>query len=120
MDTVSIPYCWAAFLSAIAVPRLNVDAQLAPSQIKEEGNMMFHVGQKVCVVDDSPGWVTGNCPPFRRGQECEVTQIGEAGCVAVDGAPEFWKSSRFRPLITHKTDISIFTAMLGPRERVTT
>lgn len=91
---------------------------------------MFHVGQKVVCVDDSPG-AFSKCRLLALKQIYTVTAyiprgIGavsptEIGIVdgvklaEVDTGPDFqwFLASRFRPV--KETDISIFTAMLAPK-----
>jgi len=81
----------------------------------------FRVGQKVVCVDDSPGKGTGRAPTFSKGEVCEVTRLEplyECVAVGVNGEDWTWHPSRFRPVVERKTDISIFTQMLGPQREL--
>lgn len=79
---------------------------------------MFQVGQKVVCVD--PGFFTAF---LTRGAIYTVSSVsvewGEdwIGCAETYGGKEGWRARRFRPLDEHKTDISIFTAMLTPKKK---
>jgi hypothetical protein len=86
--------------------------------------MMFRIGQKVVCVD-----ISGVEDEGLRLKEYTVT--ASAVClgrpfIGVDGMsiyndPSPWRASRFRPIASRKTDISVFRAMLmpvGKKERV--
>lgn len=98
--------------------------------------MNFRVGQKVVCVDASPkptlgiAW-TFESLPIREGEIYTIvgteTRGGFLGVylheVKSNGPPfndggerSFWPF-RFRPIIEKKTDISIFTEMLKPKQR---
>lgn len=89
---------------------------------------MFHIGQKVICVDTRS--------PVIRGTQTDIKRLAEGAqyivtntridprtgipAIQVDAIPEkyIWaQARRFRPLIEHKTDISIFTAMLKPKQK---
>ncbi len=81
----------------------------------------FHVGQKVVCVDDAKDY-TGSETKLRNGViyevEAVVEHLGFTGLV-VAGAYSWhptraYRSSRFRPVVERKTDISGFKAMLNP------
>lgn len=98
---------------------------------------MFHAGQKVVCVDDGPhknqrARRTGISVPLKRGKVYEIAHVtppdpkGQLGVilVGVGGSRVFhsrlgyelgWGASRFRPVVTRKTDISVFTEILGPQ-----
>lgn len=91
--------------------------------------MAFHVGQKVVCVDDTNmrlepqerGPVYGEVYTVRGFYDCDgiwLSEIKNDPVVHTDGFTEsafyIW---RFRPLIERKTDISIFTEMLKPKQR---
>ena len=83
---------------------------------------MFRIGQKIVCVDN----VCSSC--LRRGHVyvCHGNFAGSNGnvFVQVDCCGEqhhhrpSWFSSRFRPLVERKTDISVFKKMLTPTEVV--
>jgi len=79
---------------------------------------MFHVGQKVVCVNASNGDRESN---FGRGydlglREGEIYTVlsAHAEFIEVDRVKGGcgWDAVRFRPLVEHKTDISIFQRML--------
>ena len=96
---------------------------------------MFYVGQKVVCVDNKPRIDADHFGPFRRTFPMPLT-IGEIYTVRGfdrngsydyglyliecrstyparrDGTERGFYSSRFRPLVERKTDISIFTKIL--------
>ncbi len=94
---------------------------------------MFHVGQRVVCVDDSPDWVYGktfltlnavytiaDLSPYRRftiagGRSRESVGVRVAE-IDISNFGAWWAPERFRPVVERKTDISIFTEMLTPRE----
>ncbi len=81
--------------------------------------MMFHVGQKVVCVDASNSILeegaiytvnyTADLPEF----VC-VDGVGEWKY----GIPPGWWPRRFRPIVSRKTDISIFKALLEPNAKL--
>jgi hypothetical protein len=75
---------------------------------------MFHVGQEVECIDDSPAWKNNVPSGLVKGQIYIVAEIlpfiHEYG-VSISGKLGKFSCKRFRPL--RKTDISIFTAMLN-------
>ncbi len=101
--------------------------------------MTFHVGQKVVCVDDEWKDVNWKYIPSRpvRGQvytvrSVHITERTDGPEVSmllneitnpIVAWPKIGKSEgdfpayRFRPVIERKTDISIFTAMLTPKQR---
>lgn len=88
--------------------------------------MAFHVGQRVVCVDASPhkGTWARHLPPYVKGQQYTVTDVwldkdDWYGDICVDGETHYTSAWRFRPITETKTDISIFTAMLGPKQRET-
>lgn len=95
--------------------------------------MSFHIGQKVVCVDDGPPEFNLRKEGLRRGAIYTVREVGLRSWF--DGAPAvrlmeiirgpkasetgdedsdtpFW-AHRFRPLIEHKTDISVFKKILA-------
>lgn len=84
--------------------------------------MTFHVGQKVICIDATPvGCLTGG---LRKGAiftiDALIKTTSGTGLSFVEiPVPEGWLAfhpRRFRPIVERKTDISIFTRMLQPRE----
>lgn len=78
---------------------------------------MFHVGQKVVCVDDSP--VALWPAPFKKGEIVTVSGPSNSpNCIRLVEYPEGsgpaagYYASRFRPLVEKKTDISVFTEIL--------
>lgn len=85
---------------------------------------MFRVGQKVVCVDASRCYRKIETD-LVKGAIYEIEAVetfgGDFGLV-VTGARSWWPSGaynavRFRPIVEHKTDISIFTKMLTPKTR---
>lgn len=85
--------------------------------------MTFRVGMKVVCVDASVDYL-GQATNLIEGAVYEVrakgTHLGE-DFIVVAGAPSWhptkgYRSSRFRPVVERKTDISVFTAMLNPSQ----
>lgn len=82
----------------------------------------FHVGQKVCCIDDSPGDVKR----FRQYRLEKGTVYTVSAIASHKGAPLiqvaelpvpencYWRASRFRPVRT--TSIEVFTDMLVPSQ----
>jgi hypothetical protein len=87
---------------------------------------MFHIGQEVECVDDSPSYYGHPCG-LQKGNIYTITIIAQRPdglgiCVAEEPntygdiyAP-YWMAERFRPIVKRKTDISIFTKMLVPEK----
>lgn len=82
--------------------------------------MTFQVGQKVVCVDDSPGELGPTS--VKRGSIYTVSRVyldsGQIGICLAEAKPchallGFW-ARRFRPIVSRKTDISIFKRMLTP------
>jgi hypothetical protein len=86
--------------------------------------MTFHVGQKVVCVDDSlPANPWHRAYPLIKDAIYVVRGLCpncDCGCIRIDPSQRLWDSWRFRPLEERKTDISIFTALLGPTPKVRT
>lgn len=90
--------------------------------------MSFHVGQKVVCVDAAPDagkrWVSSEQPvvgAIYTVSAAEFTSpINGRRCIGIAelSAPRSGghRTSRFRPIVERKTDISIFTAMLKPQQ----
>jgi len=88
--------------------------------------MNFRVGQKIVCVDNSVDygctWQPGECPQI--GEVYTVERIGFYFSPSVQlvelprtcPVHKWFRQSRFRPIVERKTDISIFTKMLTPRE----
>ena len=90
---------------------------------------MFRVGQKVECVDakprlgqsvwDGPTLVKGRLYTIggvylSDGEECVILdEIKRGPRALLEGKPGFL-ASRFRPVVTRKTDISVFRALLNP------
>lgn len=95
---------------------------------------MFHVGQRVVCVDDSPIW-TDNKKPLRKNAVYTVTAVlpptlGRTGPntrsvisgiqvaeVKMEQPNDWFAVHRFRPAVERKTDISLFTAMLNTKKQ---
>jgi len=82
----------------------------------------FHVGQKVvCINDENTVSVeVGKVYTIKTLIDCDLpTRVGtwEGGLTLVEASPNpgtiGFARSRFRPVVTRKTDISIFTSMLN-------
>ena len=93
--------------------------------------MSFRVGQKVVCVDDSPPRYNHGPLllglPLKRATIYTVRGFNPGGYMwleeVVSGVSPYldyeggYLVSRFRPLIEHKTDISVFTEMLIPKRQ---
>ena len=92
---------------------------------------MFRVGQKVVCVDDAKDRSDVNYDPWGcKGRVYVISKVGMFSspayeptlCVWVDGIyrPDWrgidvpFRASRFRPVVTRKTDISVFRALINP------
>lgn len=85
---------------------------------------MLRVGQEVVCVDDSlPANPWHRANPLVKGAIYVIremnTHYNAAGefrgvHVRIDASRREWPVELFRPLVKHKTDISIFTRMLTP------
>jgi len=78
--------------------------------------MTFHIGQKVVCVDDEnhfrDSFIAMGTPVIR------VEELKREYSSIIDGE-NVYAAARFRPVIEHKTDISIFKGMLNPdKQRV--
>ena len=92
--------------------------------------MAFYVGQKVVCVDTDNYTCGCYCPgnELIKGEVYTISGLGllstgEPGCNVAELTPPLnypfrFRQSRFRPIVSRPTDISIFTAMLGPKETV--
>lgn len=90
---------------------------------------MFRVGQKVVCVDASQPRITGNKHDLKKGAIYTVAAAGlihpsdvkELPCILVEELPDhtdgLWQH-RFRPIVEHKTDISIFKRLLVPSSKI--
>ena len=89
--------------------------------------MSFHVGQKVVCVDTESPIIRGHPGQLRRltkGAEYTIAAMRrdpatDIPALQLDECPHdhwWFQAKRFRPVIERKTDISIFTEMLKPRE----
>ena len=88
--------------------------------------MTFRAGQKVECIDSTPDF-RGRPTPLVFGAiyevECVVgpDKTGIMGLVIIGCYSPHpfnaWRSTRFRPFVERKTDISIFTAMLTPAQK---
>lgn len=77
--------------------------------------MSFHVGQKVvCVNAELPANPWHRAHLLTKGRIYVIHSLAWIDCIDIDGSGRSWQRWRFRPLIEHKADISIFTAMLTP------
>lgn len=82
--------------------------------------MTFHVGQKVVCVDASlPPNPWHRKHPLVLRQIYTVSEIApppawepQCSSLGIDGSGRVWECWRFRPIVSRKTDISIFTRML--------
>lgn len=101
--------------------------------------MMFRVGMKVECVDASVSWGHPTGSELEEGRIYEVRAVGlatsgalglrlhevvlssEPGHIGnISGQPfvdAFYRASRFRPVVSRKTDISLLTAMLTPSKQ---
>ena len=88
--------------------------------------MAFHVGQKVVCVDDSVGQLTRqrelvkgsiytvrSLPPWSNGLYLQEIVLPKADFGAWEGHEISFFSTRFRPIVERKTDISALTAILN-------
>jgi hypothetical protein len=79
--------------------------------------MTFRVGQKVVCVDAGVGAIDAS-PYLTQGgvYTVSIVRVDSLGVLVLglSGVAHQWRSSRFRPAVERKTDISIFTAMLKP------
>ena len=76
--------------------------------------MAFHVGQKVVCVDArGPAGYAG----IQKDRVYVVDSISREFLSVPETRGMLWFQARFRPLIERKTDISIFTEMLKPKQR---
>lgn len=87
---------------------------------------MFHVGQKVECVDDGQSFY-GFPSGLKKGERYTISDVMEyhdgvgVRLVEIPWVPvplvhtRGWRSTRFRPIVETKTDISIFTEMLKPK-----
>jgi hypothetical protein len=88
--------------------------------------MTFYVGQKVVCVDVGSPCGCGSCFDISLTLNAiyTVTRVlspwGVEGILVAEAAPSKnhigFRSTRFRPVVERKTDISIFTEMLKPSE----
>lgn len=81
--------------------------------------MTFRVGQEVVCVDEDEA--TKHYGIYKDRVYTIASIFEKAGAIFVylaevtsDGG---WYASRFRPVVTRKTDISVFTAMLTPTKQ---
>lgn len=79
---------------------------------------MFRVGQKVVCVDASGTFHLEKGAIYSI-LSIEVADISGSPILQVDCRPDIfgcrgYYATRFRPLVSRKTDISIFTALLTP------
>lgn len=91
--------------------------------------MAFHVGQKVVCVDDSPS-SKGVVPKVVKGRVYTIISFegtdawGDEGYLVAEAEPSKaqghrygFRGNRFAPYQERKTDISVFTEMLKPKQR---
>lgn len=96
--------------------------------------MIFRVGQKVVCIKAHPEWVRACCAVPLVGRTYTVRGIDDTGGLLLEeivnrhhpfafdistgrlspGEASFYVD-RFRPVVERKTDIAIFTEMLGPQ-----
>ena len=91
--------------------------------------MAFYVGQKVVCVDASPAW-DGFWPPIKLNETYVIERIehniGGLGFIlcgvrfpARNNFKADWlRSCRFRPIVSRKTDITIFEEIRDGKRRV--
>lgn len=91
--------------------------------------MAFYHGQEIeCISNDWHGLIDSYGVPHPvKGViyhfaayhpiDSDYIILAEIGYTCYDGGPVGYIASYFRPVIKYKTDISIFTAMLGPKQR---
>ena len=89
--------------------------------------MAFHVGQKVECVDDSPvdsdGFIPDVCA-VKKGEIYHIAKVIHNGkgvwLAEIPNSPDYagWQAKRFRAIVENKTDISIFTEMLKPKDKI--
>lgn len=82
----------------------------------------FHVGQPVVCIDGMWEYVdfvpSAANPNPKLGEVYTVSAIvpfRDGIYISVIGLEDYYEQEAFRPLVTRKTDISIFTAMLTPK-----
>lgn len=86
--------------------------------------MTFRIGQKVVCVDASPYYCTPRVSTSLRLNAVYTIRalhdLYGITCVSVEeiegGIEHAFAATRFRPVVTRKTDISIFTKLLTPTE----
>lgn len=85
----------------------------------------WHIGMKVECIADAIGKVTDlGLPMFKKGQILTISgydykePYGVFLCFKECDPRQFGHESGFRPIVSPKTDISIFTAMLNPKKQV--
>lgn len=81
----------------------------------------FRVGQKVVCVDASDGALmskrgeaTGHLSDGNVYTVKSIRHEPDITFLRLEGVESGWDSTRFRPAVDRKTDISIFKAMLNP------
>ena len=94
--------------------------------------MAFYIGQKVVCIDPTWGSATGSkhqlryCPNLPELNAVYTIRGLHQGSVLfiwlneihnqiTTGTEPFFEAHKFRPVVEASTDISIFTAMLGPK-----
>lgn len=78
----------------------------------------WHVGMKVVCVDNGGAGsllAVGEVYTIRSLEPRFVTLAEDSTWSEINGADSGWYYSRFRPVQTRQTDISVFTAMLSPK-----
>ena len=81
----------------------------------------FHVGQKVVCVDDDwefASFVPDDQKEPKAGPVYTVTEVIVFQGIAyiwLEGFALYYEADAFRPVVERKTDISIFKAMLTPK-----
>ncbi len=83
--------------------------------------MTFRVGQKVCCIKDD--WFNLKRQPIKgpvKGRVYTVTRVWSHQFPAINitlldlaEIPKGWSARNFRPVVSRKTDISVFKALLN-------
>ena len=77
-----------------------------------------YVGQKVIVIDDSPGRISGLLFPYKRNEQVTITEIDlnvplkDLFGFAINGTWSTWSWRRFHPVQSTEKSMKILTEIL--------